>query len=65
MDNLENKKNKKTPPEVYVVIPMGVYFLYQAYNRFIVEEYMFGGFFVLVSTVLLITAYLVYKKSKI
>jgi len=66
MSNIENnsKEKSKFPLPVLIIALVSMYFLYQAYGRFIVAEYASGGFFVFVSGVLLFSAYSTYKKSK-
>ena len=63
MDNTP-KENKKPPLMLIVVGLISAYFLYQAYSRFSVNEYLSAGFFCLVSLVLLGSAYFNYKNTE-
>jgi len=66
MSNNENNSEEKSkfPLPVIIITLVSMYFLYVGYGRFVVEEYASGGFFALVSGILLFTAYSTYKKSK-
>jgi len=66
MSDLYNntKKNPKTPPILYVMVFVCLYFFYQAYSRFSIPDYFTGGFFLVVGIVLSVVSYITYKNNK-
>ena len=62
-ENTLDKKGK-IPPIVYVMIPVSLYFFYQAYSLLSISNYFTGGFFLVVGIILAISTYTVYKEHK-